>query len=326
MSVQKRGKKWVATVYDPATKGKRWVGTFDTQKLAKRAEAHARTQRLSDGETVESYAARWLTLHPRPRLATNLHYAEQVSGFVRLFGARRLGDVARLEAREWVIDHRGQHPAVRSMFSDAKRDGLILENPFTEMRLQQSRGRRDLEVLSVAQVDALAAVARVKFGPGIAALILMAAYTGMRPGELYALRWPAIDLDENEISVLSSYSSRSGETTAPKNGRHRRIVLFPEARSGLLEVPREDETIVFRTIQGRQLTGTSLHYYFDPLRTAIGRPGMSFYELRHHAAYHLFVAWATRRRTWPTSWATPMGAPWCRSSTDIRTRVWRVSA
>lgn len=287
MSVQKRGAKWTVSVYDPATRGKRWVGTFDSRKAASEAEAKATLQRASTGETITSYAERWLTLHPRPREATNLHYAEQIKPFVQARGRRRLADVTRIEAREWAVEHRAQHGPLRSMFSDAKRDGLIPDNPWTEMRLQQSRGRRDLEVLTVAQVDELATAARAKFGPGIAALILTAAYTGMRPGELYALRWPAIDFDENEIHVTRSYSTRSAQTTAPKNNQHRRIVLFPEARAALLQVPREDETIVFRTINRRPLTGTTLHYYFDPLRTTIGQPAMSFYALRHFAAAHL---------------------------------------
>ncbi|MGA2320287.1 MAG: tyrosine-type recombinase/integrase [Solirubrobacteraceae bacterium] len=142
-------------------------------------------------------------------------------------------------------------------------------------------------MLSVEQVDEAIRVARGMFGPGFAAFIATAAYVGMLPGELYALRWPMIDFAQDEISVVASYSTLSGETTPPKNDHHRLIVLFPEAKRALLEVPRHEGTIVFRTVRGRPLTGKTLHYYWDPVRTAIGKPGMDFYELRHFCCAHL---------------------------------------
>lgn len=287
MSVRKRGESYAVTVYDPARKGKRWVGTYSTQREAREAEAVALLAKTEGGERACSYADRWLELHPRGRRSTMIHYAERIAIFKRDFGARKLSDINRVEAREWVIAHRSAHAPVRAMFADAMRDGLIRENPFAGMRLQQSRGRRDLEVLSVEEVSQAIAVARKKFGPGFAAFIATAAYVGMRPGELYALRWPMIDFASHEISVVASLSSKSGETTAPKNNQHRRVVLFPEARDALLKVPREDGTTVFRTIQGKQLTGRTLHFYWDPIRTAIGRDGMDFYELRHFCCAHL---------------------------------------
>jgi len=287
MSVRKRGGSWAVTVYDPASQGKRWVGTYATQKEANRAEARALLATREARETVGGYASRWLELHPRPRRATELHYQEQIRSFVDRYGATRLASVTRTLAREWAIEHRGQAGALRAMFADARRDDLIADNPFTELRLQQSRGRRDLEVLTVAEVEALADVARAKFGPGFAAFVLTAAYCGLRPGEMYALKWPSIDFAADEIAVTASYSSRSAETTAPKNNRHRLIVLFPEAKAALLTIGRPDDGYVFRTLQGGQLTGRTLHYYWDPCRTAVGRPTMSTYELRHFAAAHM---------------------------------------
>lgn len=287
MSVRKRGESYAVTVYDPIRKGKRWVGTYPTQKAAKEAEANALLSKTHGGERVSSYAERWLELHPRRRRATMIHYRERIAGFVSAFGPRRLADISRVEAREWVIANRSAHAPVRAMFTDAVRDGLLQQNPFAGMGLQRSRGRRDLEVLSVEQVDRAITVARSKFGPSFAAFIATAAYVGMRPGELYALRWPLIDFEAREISVVASYSSKSGETTAPKNNQHRRVVLFPEVADALRQVPIEDGTVVFRTMRGKPLSGLSLHYYWDPVRTAIGKPGMDFYELRHFCCAHL---------------------------------------
>lgn len=285
--ITKRGDGWAVAVYNPVTKGKRWVGTFATQRQAREAEANATLSRRRSTATVAQYAASWLRLHPRARLSTVRHYEECLRAFLVEHGSTKLDDWSRPQALAWAVAHRTALPVVRAMFSDARRDGLVAENPFTDLRLQQSRGRRDLDVLSVDQVQALAEVARKTFGPGFAAFVLTAAYTGMRPGELYALRWPRIRFGTGEIEIAASYSTKSRETTAPKNNRHRLIVLFPEAREALSKVPRDDGTVVFRTLRGKPLDGASLSYYWNPVRIAVGLPGLDTYALRHFCAAHL---------------------------------------
>lgn len=286
MSVQRRGEKWTVKVYDPIRKEAKWIGSFDSKKEADDAEAKARLDRKSGGGTIESYAERWLELHPRQRESTMMHYRERLGVFVKRFGPRQLADINRVQAREWVLENRSAHGPVRAMYADAIRDGLISENPFANMRLQQSRGRRDIDVLSEQEVQRAISVAGEKFGPSFAAFVATAAYVGMRPGELYALQWDAIDFEQDEIQVLSSYSTLSGHTTHPKTHQQRVVVMFPQARQALLQLPRESR-YVFLTIKGKRLTGRTLHYYWDPIRTAISRPGMAFYELRHFCAAHL---------------------------------------
>jgi integrase len=274
------------SIYDPATKGKRWVGTYPTQRDAKRAEAEATLHQRQAGGTIAAYENRWLGLHPRKRSSTMIHYRDRLRPFVKEFGKRQLGSISKLEAREWALEHRSAHGPVRAMYADAIRDGLISENPFSNLRLQQSRGRRDLDVMSEDEVRHAIQVAGEKYGPNFAAYIATAAYCGLRPGELYALTWACVDFDENELHVKASYSSKSGETTAPKNDHQRRPVLFPEARDMLLRVPRSDGP-VFRTITGKPMSGRVQHFYWDPVRTAIGRPQESFYSLRHYCAWRL---------------------------------------
>lgn len=287
MAVSKRGERWIATVYDPILRRKRWVGTAATKNEARKLEATAVLARRRSNATVRDYAQTWLELHPRGRRATEVHYRERIGRFVAQNGKRPLESWSRREAREWALENRSLVPTVRAMFADARRDGLIAENPFTDLRIQQSRGRKDLEVLSVDQVALLAEKAREAYGPGFAAFVLTAAYCGMRPGELYALQWPRVRFDRDEIEVVASYSHRAKETTAPKNGNHRTIVMFPEARDALAQVPREDGTFVFRTVTGRRLDHASLSYYWQPVRIAAGLHDLQLYALRHFCAAHL---------------------------------------
>lgn len=289
--IGKRGDKWIVTIYDKATKGKQWVGTFDTESDAKDAEARAWLERKKkpseSGETCDEFAARWLRDYPRQRTATNLGYTERVSKFSIDFKGIPMKDVTRIAASRWALDNPSRHKAIRAMFSDARRAGLLDTNPFTDMRLPVGRGRKDDLIPTMEQVDVLATKAKELRGPVFAAFVLTAAYGGLRPGEMYALRWPQVDLDLDRIHVIESYSSKSGETTKPKTQAGvRTVALHPKATAALREIQRPDG-FVFSTVTDKRLTGSTIHYQWDPVRVAAGLPGLDLYALRHACATHL---------------------------------------
>jgi hypothetical protein len=187
----RRGKRWVATGYDRATKAKRHIGTFDTKKEATNAEADWKLRTRPTGrETCDAFAERWPTDYPRPRASTNLHNMERVRRFAKDFKGIRLTDLDRPAARAWALKHPSDVPAVRAMFGDAVRDGLVgtNTNPFSELRLPQSRGRKDIVALTEADLTALADLAldpRMELGDFAAeyrAMVLWAGYVGTRPG------------------------------------------------------------------------------------------------------------------------------------------------
>lgn len=291
MSVFRRGKLWAATIYDPSTQQKRWLGTFETQREAKSAEAKARLQAktLGPGETCDHFAARWTRDYPRRKRSTNEHNAERVTKFAEDFKGRKLASVTRLDARRWTLENPRRHAVVRAMFSDALRDGLVSENPFVGMRLPQPKGRKDLTVPMVEEVSMLAERASALCGPYFSTFVTTAAYTGMRPGELYGLDWPEVDLLNEEIDVVAQIT-RWGERTLPKNNLTRRIALPSPALIALRELRETaygDGSAVFRNLRGSRLTGRTIHYYWDRVRCAIGRPDMTLYELRHFAAAYM---------------------------------------
>lgn len=300
MTVRRRGKRWAVEVHDATVKGqKRYVGTFDSQAEAREAQRRAelgvaqRRGRPGD-ETVAGWAARWLEIRPRNKEATNIAYREQVRPFERAHGAMRLRDVGVEFALEWVGEYRWTLGGVRAMFSDARRVGLVDTNPFAGLRLRGSRGRRDLDVLTREEVERLAACATEVWSGEVAltvrALILMAAFVGMRPAEMYGLRWSDIDFRHGEIRVERQYAASTRQFELPKNGKTRSIVLTPPAKAGLLAMPRpvDADAMVFRGKRGGVLTGRTQHYYWHPVRCRFGRPSMDFYELRHFCGAWLF--------------------------------------
>jgi hypothetical protein len=67
------------------------------------------------------------------------------------------------------------------------------------------------------------------------ALLVFAAYSGMRPGELFALEWPDIDFGAMRIHVNRRvYKGRVG---LPKSNKVRTIALTPPARAPSLASP-----------------------------------------------------------------------------------------
>jgi integrase len=300
MTVRRRGKRWAVEVYDSTVASrKRYVGTFDRQAEAReagrRAEQDVTRRRGKRGdETVAGWAERWLELRPRQKESTNIAYREQVALFERAHGAMPLRDVSVELALEWMGEHRWTLGGIRAMFSDARRVGLVDTNPFAGLRLRGSRGRKDIDVLTRDEVDQLAAYAVEVWSGEVAltirALILMAGFVGMRPAELYGLRWSDIDIRADEIHVERQYSASTRSFELPKNGKKRMIVLTAPAKAGLLAMPRpvDGDAMVFRGKKGGVLTGRTQHYYWHPVRCRFGRPSMDFYELRHFCGSWLF--------------------------------------
>ncbi len=175
------------------------------------------------------------------------------------------------------------------MLTDAINDGLHPgPNPFANLRLEQPRGRKDLIALTVTELNQLSGCAvnvLGEFGPAFRAMIIFAAYVGLRPGEMFALE--RSDIRSDEVVIRQSIDG-TGQLKLPKNGKERIVILPPPARDALSDaVTRLDVPWLFTTPRGRQFRKSSHLYYWAQVRAAFGRPGMDFYELRHFCATHL---------------------------------------
>lgn len=321
--IKPRNGRHVVEVYDPREKTrKQWVGTFDKHGPCKdrgpaccavhaerdaKEEVEASRGRVRSNDTVKGWNARWLDLNPRPKPKTEATYREQVRAFVAEHGDKRLRDVDVELALEWLRDHRWTHNGLRTMFSDARRAGLVDGNPFAGLQLKRSKGRKHLDVLSRDQAleladCALAAWPEHRYGDKglrVWALIRFAAFVGMRPAEIYGLSWTDLDFREDEVNVRWQWVASAKVFDTPKNGEPRTIVLLPEAREALLALPRPVgpkvkrpdgtvvEPLVFRSGRGTPISPSTQHALFNPVRAAFGRPGMDFYELRHHCGSYL---------------------------------------
>lgn len=283
--IRKRGDRWVTTIY---INGKRrWLSAPTRPDLENKiAEAIAQRRHAErTSEPCDVFVERWTRDYPRRKVSTDLNNQERVSKFGKDFAGVLLTDVTRQDARAWALQNRSRWKNVRAMFTDAVRDGLATENPFLNLRLQSNtRGRRDLVAPTEQDVERLAEIACEVHGDyGLRVysnMILAAAYTGLRPAELYALRWSDIDWHRATITVERQYNQRTATITTPKNDKGRVIQLLPVAHRALNAVPRQRDEVFF-TPQGRMFTGRVQGYYWRPVKAAFGRPDLDWYALRH---------------------------------------------
>lgn len=294
---RRRGKRWVATGYDKAAGFTKHLGTYDTKAEAVRKEADwlLRTKKTGS-ETCDQFAGRWVRDFPRPRESSNVHNAERVRKFAKDFKGVKLNAVDRPTARTWAMKHRSHLGAVRAMFGDAMRDGLVDINPFAELRLPGSRGRKDLVTLTEAELAALADVALSEqmelgeFGAEYRAMVLFAGYVGLRPGELFALRREDVS---GQLCLIERSRSRTGEVGPTKTGRSRTVVVPPPAQEALKDVAAHPSGLLFTSPAEKMWSQALHHRYWSLLRRFAKRPHFDFYGLRHTAATLMLERGAT---------------------------------
>jgi integrase len=132
----------------------------------------------------------------------------------------------------------------------------------------------DIDVFSPEEVWALV---RAAASEQDGAIYLTAAFTGLRRGELLALRWRDVDFPGSVVRARASYAG--GALTTPKSGKVRSVPLAPEVAAALAKLSQRDwftgdDDLVFPGELGSYLDGSALRRrYKDALeKAALPRP------------------------------------------------------
>lgn len=297
MSAFKRGNGWVAKFQ---LRGEQhWVpgGPWDTKSAAREAERRYRDrlEMRRTRETCASFAERWLREWPRPAASTRRHYAYAIGRFAQDFGPTELQDVERLSARTWALGvPRNISRVVGIMYEDARNVGLVEHNPFSNLRLPASERTQEIHPPTLDEYRQLLDACTVLGGYGkeFRAMIQFSAWTGLRAGELHALRWD--DIGGETVRVREA-RKRDGDIGKPKNGKEREIAFLSPARV-LDEVDRRSDDFVFHSPRGNPLVQGSHHYAWRTVRAAsqlpmerksAGLPNVRWHDLRHFCATQL---------------------------------------
>jgi integrase len=116
-------------------------------------------------------------------------------------------------------------------------------------------------------------------------LVRVAAYAGLRRGELVALRWRDVDFVGRKLIVRRAVSG-DVEVNSTKSRRARQVPLPDQAAAALDRLSRRDEftspdDYVFANRLGRRLDASALRRRFERARDAAGLEPLRFHDLRH---------------------------------------------
>jgi integrase len=117
-----------------------------------------------------------------------------------------------------------------------------------------------------------------------AAVVRVAAYAGLRQGELLALRWRDVDFAGSALTVARAMSA--GVESSTKSGRVRRVPLADQAAAALDRLSRRDHftgpgELVFCNALGRRLDGSALRRRYRRAQVAADVRPLRFHDLRH---------------------------------------------
>ena len=182
---------------------------------------------------------------------------------------------------------------LHGLFSHAVKRGWTPTNPVASVdRPRASTGDPDIRYLDLSELEALLrAVPDDHLGPTEHALYLAAAMTGLRQGELVALRWLDVDWQAGRIRVRRNYTRQQFGT--PKSKRSSRSVPLADRVAGELERHFQrssfqgDEDLVFGHPQtGHPLDASKIRKRFAVALDRAGLRQVRFHDLRHTFGTH----------------------------------------
>ena len=170
---------------------------------------------------------------------------------------------------------------LHGIFRRAKKVWGLSVNPVEDVEKPPLTHGGDIDVFSPEEVYALV---RAAAGEQDAAIFLTAAFTGLRRGELLALRWRDVDFAGSTIRVRGNYSE--GVLTTPKSGKVRAVPMAPDVASALARLgDREywvgDDDLVFVGTAGGYLDGSALRRRYGAALVRAGLRQLRFHDLRH---------------------------------------------
>ena len=228
--------------------------------------------------TFAELTARYLDEWSKPRKAKSSHERDRqiIANLNRVFGNRPAAEINREDVERYARTRRQEREGgtvnkelslFRAIYNWSIAQGLLQTNPASRMQMF-AENRRSRFLRPDEQRRLLETCRRSRNGQ-LYHLVALALLTGLRRGELFALRWKHVDFEQRILLVERS-----------KSGLPRMVPLNTEALSILRELgPKGEEERLFAV---RSVKNS----YRTALRRA-GLTGFTFHDLRHSCASNL---------------------------------------
>jgi integrase len=260
--------------------------------------------------TLAEWAKRWQATTTNLRPTTRDLYAYLLRRFLLpTFGKAALSSIDPLAVRVWLTSLQAQqlspstiakaYRLLSRILGAAVEAGYLPRNPCTVKGAGQERAP-EMRFATVAQVAALADA----IDPRYRALVLVAAYGGLRWGELVGLRVKRVDPLHGRVTVAEQVAEVNGQLLPgpPKTEAGRRTVTLPAVAAVALAEHLADfaepgpEGLVFPAPQGGYLRRSNFRRrWWVPATRAAGVQGLRVHDLRHSAATMALAAGANTR-------------------------------
>jgi integrase len=303
--------RWQASYQGPDTARHKAPYTFDTKRDAEGWLTKERQELASGGwippgrrrevaeallpPTFGEYAAGWLksrTLRER----TRHHYQQLLDRQLRDISHMRLHNITPTVVREWYTELGPGTPVLRShaygllrtIMGSAVSEQII---PFNPCVMRGAGSTKTSHRPKPATLPELAIIAQ-HMPERLRLAVLLAAWCGLRFGELIELRRSDIDQVSKVIHVRRAAYRVPGNKVAigkPKSDAGIRDVsipphLLPEIKRHLAEMRFGRDALLFPGTNGGHLAPSALYRHWYPARAAAGRPDLRFHDLRHTGA------------------------------------------
>jgi integrase len=260
------------------------------EAVREHAETVGRAQRPD--RTFGDVAEDWLRHGERKRglkRSTLRDYRQVLDAYLLpAFGELQVAAVTSETIERWHSEFRRSRTAekvlmvLRAILGYAARRGWVAANAAQGVERHPVRYSGDYDLYSPEEVKALV---RAASSEQDAAIFAAAAMTGLRRGELIALRWRDVDFTGQAIRVRGNYSY--GQVVVPKSGKVRVVPMVPEvaqhlARLGQRERFTGDDDPVFCSDVGGHVDGSALRRRYAAACKRAGLRPLPFHSLRHH--------------------------------------------
>lgn len=290
------GPAWTERGRPPEGHYTRRTAEAELRRLLTDAERGTLAGAVKTGATFADVAAEWLSYVEQDRQRR----PSTIQGYRSVLNSRLLPEFGELPVGsitgETIDDYRvrlvgeGTLSArsinkllvqLHAIFKHAQRLHKLPANPAASLDRQPLKRSGDFDVLTPGEVEALARAAE---SDQDAAIFTVAAFTGLRLGEVRALRWADIDFGKRLVHVRRNYTSRTlGD---PKSGKVRSVPLIDQAVAAFDRLSRHEhftgpDDLVFCSVVGGYIDDSALRkrYYVALERAGLKR--LRFHDLRH---------------------------------------------
>lgn len=292
------------------------LGTFDYRSYFPDSERATRWASATKKVMVRELLDRQLHIYETQASAGNLA-PSTLDGYTKAIRSRRmtfwdgvsLAEAGPAKLREFISSldvtpkmARNLLTPLRSMFEDALNDELITVDPFSRIALSKLLGQ--VTKPSGYEVDPFTASERAALLESARAdertMLAFWFATGLRPGELMALRWPRVELEKRRVYIDTNLVAK--------------VEKLPKTTAGIRYVDLDDQAVQAVQEQQRSVVRGIEHVWINPrtgvawetdaqIRRTLWQPLLARAGVRHRNPYQV-------RHTYASSMLTAGANPW----------------